>query len=239
MDKKTQEKLLDLVKNNYEEIAGEFDATRQKRLWPELFKLTAGVKDGDSILDVGCGNGRLMSAFAGKKISYLGIDNSIKLIDICKKKIEADNFQFPISNFQFKCGDILDLDKITLEKFDFIFCIAVLHHLPGRDLLLRALEQLNNRLKPGGKMILTVWNLRRQPKFIKLIIKFCLLKSIGRNKMDWGDILFDWKSGRVSRRYYHAFSKRELSRLIRRAGLAMDNCRSDKYNHYLVLSKIN
>ncbi|PIX02803.1 SAM-dependent methyltransferase, partial [bacterium (Candidatus Gribaldobacteria) CG_4_8_14_3_um_filter_42_11] len=40
------------------------------------------VKDGDKVLDVGCGNGRLVKAFENKKISYLGVDNSEKLIKL-------------------------------------------------------------------------------------------------------------------------------------------------------------
>ena len=59
MNKKTQKELLDIVKQNYEEIADQFSETRKKHLWPELIELTKNIKEGSSILDVGCGNGRL------------------------------------------------------------------------------------------------------------------------------------------------------------------------------------
>ena len=85
MDKQTQKNLLALVKSNYEEIADQFNQTRKKYLWPELIELTKEIKTGDKILDVGCGNGRLLEAFRDKPVSYLGIDNNEKLINLARE----------------------------------------------------------------------------------------------------------------------------------------------------------
>ena len=252
MDKQTQEKLLALVKKNYEEIAGDFDLTRKKQLWPELLKLTGIVKDGDRVLDVGCGNGRLVEAFSDKKIYYLGVDNSEKLIGAA-----INNFQIPITNYQtnsksqlpnksqisnlkFQVADILELDKISENNFDYVFCIAVLHHLPGEDLKIKALEQMKNKLKPDGRIVLTVWNLWSQKKFSKLILKYALLKIVGKNKMDFGDILFDWKNNKgeeISRRYYHGFTNNGLKKIAVGAGLKMEKLYKDKYNYYVILTE--
>jgi len=244
MDRETQQKLLDLVKNNYDEIAEEFDLTRQKPLWPELVKLAAGVRDGNSVLDVGCGNGRLLAALNGKNIKYVGVDNSEKLISLARENIKAANFQFSIfpangtplrgGNFQFRVGDILELDKIIEDKFDWIFCIAVFHHLPGQELRLKALGQMKNRLKPGGKIVLTAWNLWSQWKYLKLILKFTLLKLIGKNQMDFGDIVFYW-GGDKSQRYYHSFTESGLLKLSRLAEMKVETIYKDSYNYYLVI----
>jgi SAM-dependent methyltransferase len=230
MDKAIQEKLLEIVRQNYDEIAGEFDVTRQKRLWPELIKLAAEVKEGDSVLDIGCGNGRSLEAFKNKKISYLGVDASEKLINLA-----VDNFRH--SRYKFLVGDILRLSEVTQDKFDYIFCIAVLHHIPGEDLRSKALEQLKDRLRPGGRIILTAWNLWR--KRWPLILRSGLQKIIGRNSMDWGDLLFDWKRGKISQRYYHVFSTYEFKKLVNKAGLSIDKIYHDEHNYYLVLSKQN
>lgn len=232
MDKQTQQCLLDIVKRNYEEIAPDFDTTRKKFLWPELLELTKSVKDGNKILDVGCGNGRLIEAFKNKKINYLGVDNSKKLIEAAK-----NNFS---PNYEFKEGDILELDKLPEKDFDYIFSIAVLHHLPDKDLRVQALSQMKNKLGENGKIILTVWNLWTQKKFRRLIFKFGLLKIIGKSKMDCGDVLFDWKNNKgekISQRYYHAFTKRELKSLAVGAGLKIEKLYHDKFNYYLVLHK--
>jgi len=232
MDKKTQEKLLELVKKNYDEIAEEFDETRQKRLWPEVVKLTEQVRDGDRVLDVGCGNARLRSVFKNRNIRYVGLDHSRRLIDSA-----AQNQESRIENQEFIIGDLLNLDKLSQEQFDHIFCIAVLHHLPGLDLRLKALEQLKDRLRPGGRIILTAWNLWR--KRWPLILRSGLQKIIGRNSMDWGDLLFDWKRGKISQRYYHVFSTYEFKKLVNKAGLSIDKIYHDEHNYYLVLSKQN
>ncbi|MDD4271310.1 MAG: class I SAM-dependent methyltransferase [Patescibacteria group bacterium] len=236
MDKQTQKNLLELVKKNYEEIAENFDITRKKQLWPELLKLAEMVKDGDRILDVGCGNGRLIEAFGEKKIEYLGVDSSEKLVETAKKNLGSRLR----GHDKLAVGDILKLDKLPEKDFNYVFCIAVLHHLPGEDLRLEALKQMKNKINSNGKIIITVWNLWSRWKFIKLIFKYGWFKSAGKNQMDFGDILFDWKNNkgeRISRRYYHAFTKNELKKLSVRAGFKAEKIYKDKYNYYAILTK--
>ena len=245
MNKQIQNNLLNIVKRNYDEIADDFSETRKKHLWPELIKLASVVKDGDKILDVGCGNGRLLNALQEKNINYTGVDNSEKLISIANK----NNWKLKIENWKFFKCSILELNKIPELNFNYVFCIAVLHHLPGKDLQINALKQLKNKITPpltkggvrkDGKIILTVWNLWSHAKFRKLILKFYLLKLIGKNKMDTGDILFDWKNKKgeiVSKRYYHGFRKRELKKIIKKAGLKIDKIYKDKYNYCAILRK--
>ncbi|MFA6307015.1 MAG: class I SAM-dependent methyltransferase [Patescibacteria group bacterium] len=252
MDKQTQKNLLELVKRNYEEIAEDFDITRKKPLWPELVKLAGMVKDGDKILDVGCGNGRLLQAFVNKRIEYLGVDNSERLIEAARKNMDFrlstgqaslcgnDKEEMAARNDKYAVVDILELDKLPENNFDYVFCVAVLHHLPGNDLRVRALEQMKGKLKPGGKIIITVWNLWNQKKFRRLILKYGLLKLAGRHKMDFGDILFNWKNNKgeqIGRRYYHAFTKNQLKKLALAAGLKIEKIYKDKYNYYSVLGK--
>lgn len=232
MNKQTQKELLSIVKRNYEDVAEEFNETRKKKIWPEIVKLTEGVKDGDKILDVGCGNGRLLEALGGRKISYLGIDN-------CESLIEKARERFGGMEWEFKVGDISKLGDVPEFGFDYVFCFAVLHHIPGRDLRVSALRQLKNKIKDGGKIILSVWNLWPQKRFRKEILRFFLLRILRKNRMDFGDIIFYWKKqdGRTSKRYYHAFTLRELKIQAREAGLNLEKIYKDKYNYYLVLRK--
>ena len=238
MDKQTQKNLLELVKRNYGEIAADFDLTRKKDLWPELIKLSEMVKNGDRVLDVGCGNGRLVKAFENKKISYLGVDNSEKLIKLATNQ-RLLRRSAP-RNDKWVVADILELDKLPERDFDYVFCIAVLHHLPGKDLRLKALEQIKNKIKPGGKIILTVWNLWSQKKFRKLIIKYDWFKLIGKNQMAWGDISFDWKNAKgekISWRYYHVFTGYGLKKLAGETDLKIEKLYQDRHNYYLILHK--
>lgn len=232
MNKQTQDNLLEVVRNNYEEIASDFDETRKKYLWPELVRLAEVVKDGQTVLDVGCGNGRLRQVFKNKNIKYIGVDNSQGLI-----KLAEDNQESRIENQELLFGNILELDKLEKNNFDYIFCIAVLNHLPGKDLQIKALEQMKNKLAPGGKIIMSNWNLWSKQKFVKLIFKLLFLKIIGKNKMDFGDVVFDWKKGQESQRYYHAFTKCGLRHVVCRAGLKIEKIYKDKFNFYTILVK--
>lgn len=235
MNKRTEDELLRLVKDNYNMIAEEYAQTRRKELWAELRRLAGNIEGGDKILDVGCGSGRLLEAVKKKKVVYLGVDNSREIIHAA---------QGLYLGYRFVEGDILDLSVVKEIDFDHVFCVAVLQHIPGERLRLKALKQLKNKMAADGRVVITVWNMWSskwaKKKFKSLILRFALLKFIGKNHMDFGDILFDWKSPdgeKLSRRYYHAFTKRQLKRLFKRAGLKIDRLYKDKRNYYAILKK--
>ena len=99
---------------------------------------------------------------------------------------------------------------------------------------------MRNKIHEKGRVVISVWNLWNMRKHRQLLIKFYALKLIGKNKMDFGDIIWDWKApsgDAVSRRYYHAFRMSELRKLGREAGFKIDKVYKDKFNYYLVLKK--
>lgn len=253
MNKQTEKELLNIVKKNYEEIAEHYTETRKKQLWPELRDLCAGIKDGDKILDLGCGSGKLLDAFTDKDIRYLGIDTCDKLLDSAKKRFSdlylqdeeiKASLRLKQENISFQNGDVLNLGALNEVDFDYVFSIAVLQHIPGRNLQVQALKQLKNKVSDNGKIIISVWNMRseawQKKNFRGLIWKFFFLKLIKKNSMDFGDILFDWKNPEgetISKRYYHAFRRNELKKIAKLAGLRVDKLYKDKYNYYVVLVK--
>ncbi len=242
MDQQTQKNLLAIVKRNYQEIAEVFNQTRKKPAWPEIVKLADLVEDGDKILDAGCGNGRFLQLFDNKRINYIGIDSSVDLIERARKNLQTKNFEgkFQDSSSRFQVLDILALEELPEKDFDYIFCIAVLHHLPGAASRLKFLKQMKNKIKPTGKIIITVWNLWSRAKFRKLILKNFWQKIRGRSKLDFGDILFDWNNSQgecVSQRYYHAFNQYGLKKLFKSTGLKVEKNYQDKYNYYAILKK--
>ncbi len=227
----TQNKLRELVFDNYQKIANDFAVTRKKPLAPVLLKLLDRIPGGSSVLDAGCGSGRLANYFQGKNINYVGIDQSSNLIGLAKK-------DFPRFNWQ--VADLSNLDFLPSNHFDYILNIAVLHQIPSCQLRVQVLKNLADKLRPGGQLIISTWRLYGQLKYLKLIIKFSILKIFGFQRMDFGDILFNWKNSQgqgFSQRYYHAFTLRDFKKTARSSGLNIMEIFSDKFNHYLVLRK--
>jgi tRNA (uracil-5-)-methyltransferase TRM9 len=229
MNDRAKQQLLGIVKRNYDEIASDFSESRRKYLWPELARLAEDVGNGDAVLDLGCGNGRLYLAFSDKEIEYVGIDNSAKLI------AKADE-EYKNPQTHFFIGDILRLDEISVLKnkqFDHIFMVAVLHHIPSKELRIKALKQMKEKLRSNGRIVITVWNMWAQARYRKEIAKFAFKKVIGKNGYDFGDILFGWGENKASQRYYHAFRLKELEDTVLQSGLQIIKLYKDKRNYYL------
>jgi len=105
---------------------------------------------------VGCGNGRLLMGLP-KNIRYTGLDISKQLLKEAQKAHPKNKF--------IETDITKQTTWDTLPLFDYIFCIAVLHHLPTEKDHLFVLEQIKKHLKPNGKILITVWNLW-QPKYL-------------------------------------------------------------------------
>jgi len=119
-------------------------------IWPELEELKKYIKDGERILDLGCGNGRLFELFKDRNIEYTGVDFSEKLIEKAREKY-GEHFQI---------ADILSL-PFPDNYFDSIWSIAVFHHIPSKQLRLEVLKEMMRVLKENGKIIMTCWYLFR------------------------------------------------------------------------------
>ena len=237
MNKKYAEYLLVKTRRDYNQIAEAFSNSRSF-LWEELIPLARYVEDGDRVLDSGCGNGRLYSMLKDKKIEYVGIDSSERLIEIAREKYQEENVKFLVV-------DALSL-PFSDNSFNEVFSIAVLHHIPSDEFRLESLKEIRRVLKPNGFLILTVWNLREQG-IGSLLLKYTILRIFGKSKLDSGDVLYPWKSpeGKVRvDRYVHCFKKRELEDLVKKSGFRIKKIKflprgkTKKANICLVAEKI-
>jgi ubiquinone/menaquinone biosynthesis C-methylase UbiE len=221
--------ILEKTKENYNLIAREFSATRRET-WEELKFLFEGLKEGEKVLDLGCGNGRWYKVFREKKVDYFGIDNSEKLIEIAKEN-------FP--DAKFFVGDALSL-PFQDDFFDKVYSIALFHHIPSENFRIKALKEAKRVLRPGGILILTCWKIHQWREFIALL-KYTLLKLIGRSKLDFKDFFVPW--GKKMLRYYHFFTQRELENLVKKVGFeilesgVVKNKRGNRQNYYIISQK--
>jgi len=186
------------VKEDYNQIAKDFSSTRQRQ-WKDFSRFTPYLDKNSKILDLGCGNGRLL-LFLNELgySSYLGVDQSSGLLEQARK-------QFPKSKFE-----ELDMAKMPIgdKDKDVIFAIASFHHLSPKDQV-KTLKRWRSYLKPGAHLIMTNWNLH-QKKY-----RPALLRSPFTG-FGFRGCLIAWKN--QIHRYYYAFTLRRLKKVLKKAG---------------------
>ena len=134
----------------YDQIGIDFSRTRAK-MWPSLLPLLEDIQSTDSILDLGCGNGRLLTALNHPQ-NYLGIDFSETLL------LEAEKLH---PHHLFRRGDLTDPKTFEiLEKYQHVFCLAVLHHLE-LDQQKELFERIKLLLTPDGRSVISLWDLTK------------------------------------------------------------------------------
>jgi ubiquinone/menaquinone biosynthesis C-methylase UbiE len=225
MEKSYAEYLLEKTRQDYNLIAEDFARTRHF-IW-DIEPLKIYVKDGDRILDLGCGSGRLIEILKDKKVKYIGLDSSQKIIEIAKKNYPGYNFSV---------GEALNL-PFPENSFDKVFCIRVLPHIPSDEFRIKFLKEAKRVLKPKGLLILTCWYLYKfkfKRQFL-LMLKNCFLKLIGKSKLDFGDAFIPWDKKVL--RYYHYFTKRGLKKLVKKVDFKIKRIWATPTDLYLICQK--
>ncbi|KKR49117.1 MAG: hypothetical protein UT86_C0001G0089 [Candidatus Magasanikbacteria bacterium GW2011_GWC2_40_17] len=214
MDLRSAKKILKKVEKDYNIIAKEWSLTRSR---PRAYQIamTKRIKKGDKVLDLGCGNAVLYEILAGKSIDYVGLDVSSKLLNLAKKNISSVKKNG--ERARLIKGDIVDL-PFSKNQFDWVLSLAVLHHIPSRELQKKSAEEIYKILKPGGRIVISVWNLHTVYAREKFKLNdFNLLRPRGWEK---NDFLTPWKATlkKIIQRYIYRFNKKELYDLFAKAG---------------------
>jgi len=225
MNKKRVQKILEQNKKNWQIIAKTFSKTRKEN-WNKSRIPLEYIKDGQKVLDLGCGNGRLYQLFQDKEVEYVGVDNSEGLI-----KLAREQFNRP----EFIVADALDLEnRFPSNEFDVIISIAFLHHIPSKELRFKVLKDCFSLLKPNGFLIFTVWNLKQW----KLICRYHLYSLFFGKR----DVFVPWKATEKKIwRYHHVFTLREIRRLAEKAGFKIIRNEKDSpkgFNLITIVQKI-
>jgi len=194
-------KIIHQLAEDYDTISDQFDQTRQHN-WQEISDIIVNYVSKDSnILDIGCGNGRLVQNIPSES-KYTGLDISPKLISKAKAKHPTHNFV---------TGDILAL-PFQDNSFDIVFAIASFHHIPSVEFRIKTINEITRVLNKDGIFVMTNWNLY-QPKYEKYInTDYQISKDLDTN-----DTLIPWKNSDrdvLAQRYYHAFTLDEIEELF-------------------------
>jgi 2-polyprenyl-3-methyl-5-hydroxy-6-metoxy-1,4-benzoquinol methylase len=149
------------------------------------------VKKG-SVLDVGCGEGKLLE-YISEGLPYLGLDVDAACIQ------NATNIWKQRNNVEFRAVSLYEDPKVN-QKFDNIVLLAVIEHMVNPD---KYLNGLKDYLEADGRMIITT-----PGPFAEKILRFG--SRLG---------LFDREAQKEHKKI---FGRKDLYESAARAGLKVD-----------------
>lgn len=123
----------------YKRAIGELEEMESSKAVAEI--LCHWAKDGDSILDVGCGVGHYLRSLRNSiscNFSYTGIDNSNFYIELAQKAFAGED------NVSFQTGDLYQL-PFSEKSFDIVMSNNLFLHLPSIKTPLEELCRVSRR----------------------------------------------------------------------------------------------
>src|SRR3954453_20650734 len=131
----------------------------------EALAASTGVKEGDRVLDLGCGDGTTALPFA-----RLGAD--VSGIDIAENLVEAGNrraAEAGLGNLTFQVGDASNLEGVEDDTFDLTFsCFGAMFAPKPFDV---AKEMVCVTKKPGGRIVMCNWIPNDDTSFVSQLLK--------------------------------------------------------------------
>jgi SAM-dependent methyltransferase len=112
--------------------------------------------EGKTLLEVGCGAGRMTQSFARRFARVYAFDVSKEMLE------RARQYQAGFFNICWTLGDGATLTGVEDGCCDFVFSYLVLQHLPTQALVLGMVREILRVLQPGG-MFLFQFNGATQP----------------------------------------------------------------------------
>ncbi len=130
---------------NPEDYAQNSDAQLK---WARSLTANLNLKEYQSILDVGCGDGKITADFAHSlpKSKIVGVDASAEMIAYARKKYPASQYL----NLTFNCVDARSLEFTS--EFDLLFSNATLHWVDNHQGFLEGAKQA---LNDNGRLIIS------------------------------------------------------------------------------------
>jgi SAM-dependent methyltransferase len=128
----------------YESVMGRWS----RRLSPQLIQF-GGLRDGDRVLDVGCGTGSLSFALPERAniSAVVGVDRAQAYVEFARTRNDDPRITF-------RQADACSL-PFEEKSFDKAFSMLVLHFIPDSA---KAVGEMRRVVRPGGMITAAVWD---------------------------------------------------------------------------------
>jgi tRNA (cmo5U34)-methyltransferase len=110
------------------------------------------LPEGGTVLDLGCGSGRLLARLAQGRpdARAIGLDLSEPMLETGRALLEREGLG---ERVELRRGDITAFDAEVVESFDVVACNFTLHQLPTEDLARRCLEAIGRARSRTGSAV--------------------------------------------------------------------------------------
>ncbi|KAI0703642.1 hypothetical protein BC835DRAFT_1262784 [Cytidiella melzeri] len=210
----------------YDEIAPHFSSTRYKP-WPIIAQFLASLPTGWVGLDSGTGNGKYLPLPTDRPGSVwtVGLDRSRNLLSIARTAGGNNVIREVV------WGDVLERSWRD-GAFDYAISIATIHHLATWERRKVAVQRLIQAISPThGRALIYVWAVEQDGLSKRSIPRDQVLQTCGQ------DVFVPWvvtqgqpqpksavhtSTAPVFKRYYHMFTKGELTSLVHEAAKELE-----------------
>jgi trans-aconitate 2-methyltransferase len=134
--------------NNYTWDAKDYAKhSSTQQAWARELIAKLNLNGHESVLDVGCGDGKITAEIAGyvPDGNVIGVDSSKEMIELACEKFA--NHKYP--NLSFQAADAREL--VFQKQFNIVFSNAALHWIKDHRPVIAGIQE---SLKPGGRILL-------------------------------------------------------------------------------------
>ncbi|MGH8158247.1 MAG: bifunctional 2-polyprenyl-6-hydroxyphenol methylase/3-demethylubiquinol 3-O-methyltransferase UbiG [Rhodanobacter sp.] len=161
---------------------------------------------GARVADVGCGGGLLSEALARAGANVTGIDLGEKVIDVARLHLHESNL-----DVDYRVQSSAELAAAEPASFDAVCCMELIEHVPDPAALVHDLAAM---LKPGGRLFMSTLNRTPAAFGAAILGAEYVLRMLPRGTHHYAQFL----------------KPSELGRLLRQAGLELEDVSGLGYN---------
>ncbi len=194
--------------DTFNEISSVYDRGRGK-WYRNILNLVYRYGLEEPILDIGCGTGEISLRIASRGFMVVSVDCAEGMINILLKKARRRKLYHRVSPLVACLPHLPFRERI----FGSILAIAVIHNIVSRRDRLASIGEIYRVCREDGIIYISAWSLIHPKNLLKAVSFFVKGYS-------FGDVIVPWKHrDRVLKRFYHLYSRRELERDLRSAGI--------------------